>query len=100
MLIFRFIGEILQQKNEKIGIHDGFVAISQQFKVNGIAVVIEGEPGRDSVRRDHPDDTNDITLMIGFGIVLGVFEDKEQRDGAREESGPASKRPCEIINLN
>lgn len=56
------------------------VTITNHFKVDAVAVVVDGKEGDGGVHRDHEEDTDDVPLLPWFQIVRGVHEYEQEGD--------------------
>lgn len=79
------ISKVLKEKDEEGGNDKSLVAISDQFIVDKVGVEIVGKPGDDGVDGDHQEDSDNVTLLIGVGVVGHVKVDESSGDEASHD---------------
>lgn len=78
---------VLAHESEEAGDGKRLVAVSHDLEVDGMLVVDDAEKRDHRVDRDHKQDTDDVSLLIGHEVVGGVAEDEVEgyQDGNKAE---------------
>jgi hypothetical protein len=92
LLLVQVRRQVGAHQAEERGDRKGLVAVSDDFKVDTVAVVVKGEEGDGCVDGDHEEDANDVFLLPWLQVSSGVHEDEEEGhetgDGGEYASDP------------
>lgn len=87
----------MAEEGEEARNGEGLVAVAQDFKVDGVAVVEVGEEGDGGVDGHHQQDADDVFLLPWPEVVRGVAKDEVEGYEEREAAEDCGKEEAEVV---
>lgn len=90
-------GNVGAKEGEEGGDGERFVTVADDFKVDTVVVIVEGEEGNGGVDGDHEQNANDVSLFPRFEIMGGMHEDEEEGDEDGDEGKGSGQPQAEVM---
>ena len=97
LLLVKSGRHILAHEGEEAGDGKRLVAVSQDLEVDGMPVVDDAEKGHRRIHRNHKQDTDDVSLLVGHEVMSCVAEDEVERYQYGDETEYRAETDAETV---